>query len=401
MQTYSKLSITAILGLFLCTFSLSAQHSESKGGMAFHEGTWAEVLEAAQTQQKLIFVDAFTDWCGPCKAMSRNTFPDASVGEYYNANFINFKLDMEKGEGPDFAAKYEVNAYPTLLYINYQGEVVQKVLGYRDPKGFLDAGKKALDPENSIATLKLKYESGSTDPEVLYTYGMLQYDAGQDFREAGKRYFATQEDKELMTEKNWEAIQAFTQGLDSREFQYLLKKRKKFGKRYGMSAVESKIAYVCRQNTVAAVMTRNNEKYDKALAIAEKYLSDDGKTASRLQMTYFGAKKDWKMYAERTIAHFNAYPTASSNELNSAAWNFYLHVDDAAQLEKAADWSRQSVAIDNAYYNNDTHASVLYKMGRYKEALKAANKAIGLARMEGQDPADTEKLADKIRAELN
>lgn len=395
MHTKSKLFFT-LIGLMIAVAPLSAQK-----GIKFHQGTWAEVLQDAKAQQKVIFVDAYAEWCGPCKAMVRNTFPDAAVGEYFNANFISYQYDMEKGEGVAFAEKYAVNAYPTLLFIDYKGEVVHKALGYRDPAGFLATGREALDPENNLATLRLKFEAGTTDPEVLYDYGMKQYDAGQDFREAATRYFATQSDKELLSEKNWEAIQAFSQDLDSREFQYFLKKNKKFSKRYGATEVAAKIAYVCRQKTIAAVMTRNDEPYKQALAIADKYIKDDGKTASRLKITYFGAKKDWDQYARKSIEHYETFPVASANELNSAAWNFFLHVDKPEQLEKAAEWARQSVALDNAYYNNDTYASVLYKLGHYEEALKAANKAIGLARMDGQDAEGTEKLAEKIREQMN
>ncbi len=394
MHSVSKFFFT-LLGLTLICLPLAAQK-----GIQFHEGSWAEVLEAARTQQRIIFVDAYAEWCGPCKAMARNTFPNAEVGAYYNAHFINYQFDMEKGEGIAFAEKYQVNAYPTLLYIDYRGEVVHQALGYRDPGQLIAAGKEALDPNNSMATLRLKYEAGSTDPEVLLTYGMQQYESGQDYREAAARYFATQSEKELLNEQNWEAITAFTQDINSREFQYLLKKRKKYGKLYGAEQVESKIAYVCRQHTVAAVMTRDDKKYSQALEVARKYIDDKGKTASRLQVTYFGAKKDWDQYARKAIEHYDAYPVAPASELNTAAWNFYLHVNDMEQLEKAAEWARQSVALENAYYNNDTYAAVLYKQGRYEEALKIANKAIGLARMTGQDATDTEKMVEKIRERM-
>ena len=395
MQTISKLFFT-LIGLMLSLQPLSAQK-----GIRFHEGTWAEVLEAARTQQRIIFVDAYAEWCGPCKAMARNTFPDAEAGTYYNANFINYQFDMEKGEGIAFAEKYQVNAYPTLLYIDYRGEVVHQALGYRDPRQLIAAGKEALDPKNSMTTLRLKFESGSTDPDVLLSYGMKQHESGQDYREAATRYFATQSEKALLSDKNWQAITVFTQDLDSREFQYMLKQRKKYGKRYGADRVENKIAAVCRQHTIAAVMTRNDAKYKQALEVAGKYIADKGKTASRLEITYFGAKKDWAQYARKSVEHYSTYPVAPANELNTAAWNFYLHVDDPAQLEKAAEWARQSVALENAYYNNDTYASVLYKLGRYDEALKIANKAIGLARVSGQDAADTEKLVQKIRERMN
>lgn len=76
--------------------------------------------------------------------MSASTFPQKEVGEFYNPNFINVKIDMEKGDGLMLAGKYSVNAYPTLLYIDGEGKLVHKVIGYMDPEKFISAGKVAL-----------------------------------------------------------------------------------------------------------------------------------------------------------------------------------------------------------------------------------------------------------------
>lgn len=113
-------------------------------GIAFFQGTWNEALAAAKKQKKLIFVDAYAVWCGPCKYMSNNVFPDKAVGEFFNKNFISYKFDMEKGEGPDFSNKYKITAYPTLLFIDYAGEVVYRQMGARDAAGFIKLGEEAL-----------------------------------------------------------------------------------------------------------------------------------------------------------------------------------------------------------------------------------------------------------------
>ena len=52
-------------------------------GIEFFHGTWAEALEKAKTEEKIIFVDAFASWCGPCKRMASQTFPDPEAGNYF------------------------------------------------------------------------------------------------------------------------------------------------------------------------------------------------------------------------------------------------------------------------------------------------------------------------------
>jgi len=132
--------IFAAVTLSLC-FSVFAY---AQKGIQFFHGTWKEVLAESKKQNKPIFVDAYTTWCGPCKYMAANVFTNDSVGAYYNANFINYKFDMEKGEGPEFAGKYRITAYPTLLYINAEGKVVHRVIGGKQPDQFIEDGKRAM-----------------------------------------------------------------------------------------------------------------------------------------------------------------------------------------------------------------------------------------------------------------
>jgi thioredoxin 1 len=121
-----KITILSIFALLL-TFSSFAQ-----SGIKFEENSWAMIVSKAKAEKKLIFLDAYTAWCGPCKLLQVNVFPNEELGKYFGANFLSTKIDMEKGEGPSLARKYDVRAYPTLLFIdpNTQ-EIVHKVLGYR------------------------------------------------------------------------------------------------------------------------------------------------------------------------------------------------------------------------------------------------------------------------------
>ncbi len=128
---------------FLFSFICLAGFSQ---GISFQEDSWDKVVAKAKAQDKLIFMDAYTSWCGPCKLLQARVFPDAELGKYFNGNFISAKYDMEKGEGPTLAAKFAVRAYPTLYFIdpNTQ-EIVQKVIGYRNPEQLLAVAKTAAE----------------------------------------------------------------------------------------------------------------------------------------------------------------------------------------------------------------------------------------------------------------
>jgi len=116
------------ISFFFLIFAIQLGFSQQN--IKFEDSDFATLLAKAKTEKKLIFLDAYAAWCGPCKLMERNVFTDANVADYYNKNFINAHFDMEKGEGVALAAKYGIRSYPTLLFLNGEGEIVGKELGY-------------------------------------------------------------------------------------------------------------------------------------------------------------------------------------------------------------------------------------------------------------------------------
>ncbi|MGV3600335.1 MAG: thioredoxin family protein [Dyadobacter fermentans] len=110
-------------------------------GIQFTEAKWAEILKQAKKENKLIFLDAYTTWCGPCKLLQKNVFTRDDVAATFNGNFINVKIDMESGEGPALTKKYPIEGYPTLFFINSKGKVVKQLLGYQQPADLIKAAK--------------------------------------------------------------------------------------------------------------------------------------------------------------------------------------------------------------------------------------------------------------------
>lgn len=144
----TKYFFSALLAMLMLAV---ANAQSTTPGIQFQQGSWQDMLAKSKSSGKIIFVDAYAVWCGPCKMLAANTFADASVGEFFNANFINYKFDMEKGEGPAFAKQYGVTAYPTMFFIKSDGTVAKKQIGYIDAKTLLGIaqGVIATNPSNT------------------------------------------------------------------------------------------------------------------------------------------------------------------------------------------------------------------------------------------------------------
>lgn len=137
MKKVTWLLVFLLVGVTLAGTWASSPGKSSPGkaavakeeGIQFTESSWKDILKKAKAEKKIIFLDAYASWCGPCKMLQKKVFTQKAVGDLYNSKFINVKMDMEKGEGPALSEIYPLEAYPTLLYINSDGRVIRKVVG--------------------------------------------------------------------------------------------------------------------------------------------------------------------------------------------------------------------------------------------------------------------------------
>ncbi|TXF89580.1 thioredoxin [Neolewinella aurantiaca] len=210
-----KLSLLA----FLFTLSLSSFAQ----GIEFFHGTWEEALVKAETEGKLIFVDAYTTWCGPCKRMSANVFPVAEVGDVFNANFINVKLDMEKAESVSFRKVHPVRAYPTLFWINGKDEAVHTSVGGKQVNTLIAAAKEAISKQDDIEALAAEWEAGDRSSKLAFTYIRALVRRGESHLKVANDYLRDQ--KDLTTPDNLNIIQVATTNADSRIFDLLMKNK--------------------------------------------------------------------------------------------------------------------------------------------------------------------------------
>lgn len=133
---------TYLFYLFIClpTFVQATSQDTLK---FWQNKPWAEVLALAKHEQKMIFVDVYTTWCGPCMKMNKTVFKDVAVVQYMNENFINVKIDAEKGEGKEIAQKYQVGCYPTFLFVHQEGDLLSAFCnGFLSNEEFLAEVKK-------------------------------------------------------------------------------------------------------------------------------------------------------------------------------------------------------------------------------------------------------------------
>lgn len=379
--------------ILLFAFAFFLGNNSFAQGIQFDKGDWQEILAKAKAEDKLIFVDAYAAWCGPCKKMARDVFTKPEVGEFYNAQFVNAKIDMEKGEGPGLAREWRVRAYPTLLFVNGSGDVVHQAVGYHNTDLLIDLGEAALDPDRNAGSISKKYANGDRSPKLLYNYAVAKFDAmDEEYIKIADEYLATQSD--WNTEMNRKFIYRMANELDSKMATHMVENLSAYNEQLGEMAMAGKIDELVSNKIAYAESEADLKAVEN---FYEKIYPGKGKEMSgQLKMGFYAQKEDWDNFAKAADAHYKTHPAESWDELNEIAWMFYEIAEGKKNLKCALGWAKKSVEMDDNYYNNDTVAALYYRLGKKGKAKKAAQKAIALAEKVGEDHSATDLLLENI-----
>ncbi len=246
----------------------------SQSSIVFIDNDFEVALKRAKDEGKDIFIDTYAPWCGPCKKMDV-VFRDAKLANFFNSNFINVKINVDKLEGKEVATRYDIVFLPTMLFVNPDGYVKHRVDGLVNPKELLNIGDVVVNPQNyvihqstetkttetddelsglgvvdqltqngNISTEDIESDegekilyilnakAGSSNPEYLYheAYFRIQQMDGSHHKIASQ-YLETQED--WSTEKNMRFIYSFLNKVDSDAFEYFVEEKASFEKMFG------------------------------------------------------------------------------------------------------------------------------------------------------------------------
>ena len=387
-----------ILSAFLIILSVLSFAQE---GIKFETSDFKTILAKAKKENKLIFLDAYTTWCGPCKLMAKNIFTLKSVGDHYNANFVNAKIDMEKGEGIDIAKKYDVKVFPTYLFIDGNGELVHRTVGYVPEKEFIQFAKDASDPSKRVAALKERFEKGEKDPEFLKNLVNLTAFTETDY--AGKVFeqYITAKANTPLAADDMQMLFMTLKNSESPAYKIFKEKKADLLKFMPEKSYEATDKSLKINTVIKKAYNEESKTYDenKFIEGTKDFLTKDEavKYLSKIKAGKALKDKDIATYEKLTLETYKDYTNFNSNELNSIAWNFFENVTNKSSLETALKWAQESVKQSENSANTDTLANLYNKLNDKANAKIWAEKAIELAKKNGEDASETQKLLDSLK----
>jgi thiol-disulfide isomerase/thioredoxin len=400
------------LSLFVMAFAAAAIAQET--GMRFeHNTSWEKVLAKAKAENKYIFVDCFATWCGPCKQMAKNIFPQEEVGKFFNANFINLKIQFDTTAADDAEVKswfataakinkeYKIAAYPTYMMFDPNGVAVHRAVGSSQAEQFIAKGKDALNPEKQYYTLKRKYEAGNRDEKFMYQTVLAAVDAyDKEFaKKISDDYLSTQTD--LYTKENLTLLRQFTQTSKDQGFKIMSQNPEKVDAVLGKGEANKVVKnIVLREEVMPIAFGKNVTTPDWAgleTTLKTKYPAQANEILLYSKVLYTQQKRDWKNFGTAVSEYMKSFGSnATPEQMNQFAWTVFENCDDMACVTNALDWSKQSFAQNNSPMFMDTYANLLYKAGKKKEAIEWETKAMTLAKANKEDAGEYQATIDKM-----
>lgn len=380
--------IKSTFALFFTVISITI----SAQGIEFVHVTWQKAIEQAKQENKLLFVDSYAQWCGPCKRMAKHEFVKPEVGEIYNKNFVNLKLDMETKNGRTFDSKYPVSAYPTMFFLNGDGEVVKKVKGGKKAEQLISMAKKVLKSYDTSGQFKEKYDAGDRSYEVVYNYVEALNKASKPSLRFSNQYLKSNPD--ITEEQKLRFYFVATVDSDSKIFDKMVENNSEIIKLVGEKEYNDKVKSACQKTVEKAIEYETESLLDEAVAKAKNNMTTDAEVfALECKLEYFSNIKNSAVYADAAKSISKIYLKEDPTKLK----NLILEIQSNFKSDKKL--IKQSVDISKKYYKKTkSHESImvyaksLMLVDKYDDAIDLLNDGIKKAAKNGESTRSLEML---------
>lgn len=384
--------ILAIIVIFSATCLQGAAQ-----GIEFFQGTWKDAMAKAKAEDKLLFVDAFAKWCGPCKAMAKNVFTQEKVGTYFNRNFINLKLDMEEADGITFGHKYPVSAYPTLFFLDGDGKVIKSVRGGQQADGLIAHGAEAIQKNDKSGQFEEKYLAGERGYDFMLNYVKALNVAGKPSLKISNDYLSSNpaitESQKIMF-----LLEAAVDA-DSRIFDMLLAQKSKAVEIAGQAAFEEKAMTACQNAVNKAITYEMESMLSEVMEKAKSAFPKDAATYNaKFQMQYYKSVRNEVKYAEAYKAYWKKVDK-DADKMKFIISDITRSFDDNPKMMKdAADYAEKLFDIKEDMESLNMLCNILMELNQSDKAIKIVQEAKTKAEKGGKDLAQYDALLKYLNA---
>lgn len=371
-------------------------------GIDFVTTSWEEALQNAEKNGKQVFLYVRATSCRYCRQMEKEVLVNPDVIDYYNRNFMSYKIDVEDGgPGEALAKRYGIVAYPTYLFLSKSGQKLHQSSGTKPAADFIRDGRNASDPNTALFPMLGRYEKGERAPELLFNLSnALSYYMVDDNpkEKVTEEYLATQSAVELGSERNLRFIFGADLGFKSPATQYLLQNQPKFIGLFGQADIERTAQRIMTRT--ANMAGRNNDLalMSELRKVATTHFADSLKTLSLLQIYFYNGRHDWLNYGRSTLKYGSTIGAADWQTMYETGAYLKAFAKDPETLKIGAEIMAKVLNLNKNYEHLCIYAQLQKKLGNKEPALKAAEEALKIATDKGDDGGDAKELISELTA---
>ncbi|MEM9548834.1 MAG: thioredoxin domain-containing protein, partial [Bacteroidota bacterium] len=356
--------------------------------------------EQAKEERKLLFVDSYAKWCGPCKRMAKEEFVKPEVGEVYNTHFVNLKLDMESKNGRTFDSKYPVSAYPTMFFLNGDGEIVKKVRGGKKAAQLISMAKSVLKSYDTSGEFKEKYEAGDRSYEVVYNYVEALNMASKPSLKISNDYLKSNPD--ITKEQKQKFLFVATVDADSKIFEKMVKEKKDIIKLVTEKKYNSKVKTALSGTIKKAIEYETESLLEEAID-KSKHLTVDAKLfALECKLDYYSNIKDSKKFGEAAKSASKIYLKQDPDKIKNLVLVMQQKFrKDEKMLKQSVDYAKNYYKKTKSLESITVYSKSLMMMEEYDKAVDVLKKGIEESTKKGESTKSLEmllKLVEKKKA---
>lgn len=383
-------------------FVLISLFTFAQDGIQFQDIPFKDLVAKAKKEKKLVFIDAYASWCGPCKMMEKNVFVTKSVGDFFNKNFVNARIDMEKGEGREIAAKFAVRSYPTYLFLNGEGELVSQNYGYMEESMFLLMAQDINSPNNAKGSLKERFAKGEKDPEFLVNIIKLNSTSDFEFaKKASERYFENKKKTEALTKDEIGYLLYFLKSTEDPNYKTFVARKSDIISFLPEQSYSDFDHQLILSKVVAQSIDEKNKKIneDYFMKTAEPLVGKEEAQIklNQTKLAYYEQTANFTEYEKTALEYYKKTDSFEPNELLKAAWIFSEHVKTPSSLKKAAEWAEQSVMRGETSENTYILAKIYFLIGNKETVKNFAEMSRNIAIQNSKDASLAEELLKQIK----
>lgn len=355
------------------------------------------LTESGKTGKPVLFM-AYQSTCSHCEKMLNEIFPDTAVSNFYNANYINVKIDLlDQAMAKKYIKQFYITSFPTFVILNSKGETLYQFVGEFKGSEFVKQGKLALDPQNQIPTNRIAFEKNMADSTACYNYLLVLSRGRLATQGVANSYFAAN-NKQLETNAtNWKILSMSVSDMESEVFKFMLSHRNDFAQVMTAKKVDRKFYLTAAYNLQTPASNNDTTNYFKMRNIASTFgmpIIDSLILVNDLNL--YEKNKRWADYINAAKSGAEKYLWNDSNTLRRISDNFYEHSDDKSTLMKGANYAVRSAELKPEYFNNLSAAKIYYKTGYDDLAKKYAKQAIVEGKKKGMNVNEAEIMVNEL-----